>query len=348
MQKQFPPLRYVVPGLIPEGLTLLVAPPKAGKSWMVLALAYEIASGGTALGSIPVGTPRPVLYLALEDGERRLQSRLQALGVEAGPERLFFDTKIDPLIGVRNTVQQFMEMHDQEQPVVILDTLGKVKPPAAPGESDYQADYRIAGQLKQLADGTEGAALIVVHHTRKAVSDDFVDSVSGTQGLAGAADTIAMLRRARGEASGSLSITSRDAVEGTYQLLMQGCKWELAGESLDAAATAFEQAKQTENLGDRSKTALEFVNSNPDGVKPYELAKELGITAKDAGSYLIRLENDGRITRLARGLYGPLPRNTHPNSAVGSVGSVGSEEQTTAIPTQTTLPTPDLRQGVLG
>ena len=33
--QDFPPLRWAVPGLIPEGLTLLVGPPKAGKSWLL-------------------------------------------------------------------------------------------------------------------------------------------------------------------------------------------------------------------------------------------------------------------------------------------------------------------------
>jgi hypothetical protein len=35
-EQTFPPLRYAVPGLIPEGFTLLIGPPKAGKSWLVL------------------------------------------------------------------------------------------------------------------------------------------------------------------------------------------------------------------------------------------------------------------------------------------------------------------------
>lgn len=63
----FPPLRYSVPGVVPEGLTLLVGPPKAGKSWLALAVLLAVASGGRALGKLRVGAPRRVLYLALED-----------------------------------------------------------------------------------------------------------------------------------------------------------------------------------------------------------------------------------------------------------------------------------------
>ena len=74
----FPPLEYVVPALITEGAGILIGPPKLGKSWLVANFGLACAAGGSALGRIRV-TPRPVLYLALEDGERRLQSRFRTI-----------------------------------------------------------------------------------------------------------------------------------------------------------------------------------------------------------------------------------------------------------------------------
>ncbi|GFG67078.1 hypothetical protein MKUB_45680 [Mycobacterium kubicae] len=71
------PLEWSVPGILPEGLGILAAPPKAGKSWLVLAIGLAVADGGEVLG-VPVNQ-RPVLYLALEDGWRRLQSRCRQL-----------------------------------------------------------------------------------------------------------------------------------------------------------------------------------------------------------------------------------------------------------------------------
>ncbi|MDP8969802.1 MAG: AAA family ATPase, partial [Actinomycetota bacterium] len=76
--QEFPALTFAVPGLIPEGSTLLVGPPKIGKSWFVLACALAVASGGRALSTIKV-EQRPVFYLALEDGDRRLQERCRIL-----------------------------------------------------------------------------------------------------------------------------------------------------------------------------------------------------------------------------------------------------------------------------
>src|SRR5215203_6519675 len=92
----FPPLNYVVPGLLPEGLTLLVGAPKIGKSWLSLATALAAATGGRALGHIKVD-PRPVLLLALEDGDRRLQDRIRKLIPGAPiPPQLQYMTRTQP------------------------------------------------------------------------------------------------------------------------------------------------------------------------------------------------------------------------------------------------------------
>jgi AAA domain len=71
--QQFPPLRYAVPGLIAAGLDIIAAPPKVGKSLLILDWLLAVVSGGLALSTIPC-LERDVLLLALEDGDRRLQS----------------------------------------------------------------------------------------------------------------------------------------------------------------------------------------------------------------------------------------------------------------------------------
>src|ERR1017187_6864189 len=53
--QDFPPLRYAVPGLVPEGLSILVGPPKVGKSWWTPDSCLAVATGGYELGRIPVG-----------------------------------------------------------------------------------------------------------------------------------------------------------------------------------------------------------------------------------------------------------------------------------------------------
>src|SRR5512132_2751670 len=140
----FPPLAYAVPGLIPEGSVLLVGAPKIGKSWLVLAVGLAAPDGGKALGlDVP---KRPVLYAALEDGDRRLQDRCRRLlGTEPIPPECQYLTRLEPGRAA-DTIAAWTPFRDE--PLIILDTLGKVMPPALPGESNYQRDYRIGTGMK--------------------------------------------------------------------------------------------------------------------------------------------------------------------------------------------------------
>ncbi|MGA5646534.1 AAA family ATPase [Microbacterium sp. NPDC088796] len=315
MGRRFAPIQYVIPGIIPEGLTILAAPPKVGKSWLVLDLAYQLATSGTALGAVPVDRARPVLYLALEDTPRRLQARLRHLDVTEAPETLYFQTEVPPG-EVLDQAAAFMDEHRDQAPVVIVDTLGKVAPPANAGESDYQRDYRVGGGLKAVADSVSGGSVIVVHHTRKAAGDDFLDSVSGTQGLAGSADSILVLRRDRNTDRGSLSVTSRDAVEGEYAVNRDGVRWVLVGGELTQAAVALAQDRMTENLGELSAEVVDFVNGHPDGVLAADVAQSLQIPTPTARTYLSRAFAAGRVEKAKRGLYTPVASVTTVASAV--------------------------------
>jgi Mrp family chromosome partitioning ATPase len=88
MAATFPAMRWAVPGVVAEGLTVVVGPPKVGKSWLCWGLAVAVASGGVAFGKVPVEAG-DVLYLALEDTPRRLQSRLgKVLQRDPAPHRL--------------------------------------------------------------------------------------------------------------------------------------------------------------------------------------------------------------------------------------------------------------------
>jgi len=286
-RQTFAPLGYAVPGLIPEGFTLLVGAPKIGKSFLVLDWAIACASGGRALGAIKVEGRRPVLYLALEDGHRRLQGRCRLLGRKI-PKRLDFMTDVEPG-AVLDVIAKWLEMHPAEKPLVILDTLGKVMPPRQNSETIYQRDYRIGSQLKRLADRHTGASVVVNHHARKAESEDFVDSVSGTHGLAGAADTVVVVARARHEPRGLLKVTGRDVAEGEYAVeLIDGGRWLLVGSDLDDAAQRAGTLRATAGLSDRMTELVEFVNRHPGGVRAAAVAKELGLDTKSVGVCLGR------------------------------------------------------------
>ncbi|UVJ40249.1 helicase RepA family protein [Arthrobacter sp. CJ23] len=314
MAQEFPAVNYVVDGIIPEGLTLLIAAPKIGKSWMVLGLAMATSTGSPALGCVPTKAA-PVLYMALEDGPRRLQSRMKVLNVRSVSSRLTFITQV-PRGDMLATIREFMDRHPGENPVVILDTLGKAMPPAVGGETQYDRDYRVLGGLKALADNNPGSSVIIVHHTRKMDGADFLDAVSGTQGIAGAADTIMLLKRSRHESQASLQVTSRDAAEGEYILEQAGTgNWVLAGGSRAEAAKAAMESRSVEGVDTVMADVIAAVNQTKQDVTPAQVSALVGsIDGKRAGTYLARAADAGRIRKTSRGKY----------ASVNSVESVES------------------------
>lgn len=303
----FPPLTEHVPGLIVEGMTLLVGPPKAGKSWLGGDVACGCASGGRVLGKIAVDA-RPVLLVSLEDSKRRVQSRLQKImRGQPLPKNLDVLTEVHPKV-LLATITEWLQRHRDSSPLVILDTLGKARQSSSANANQYQEDYGFAGSIKAVIDDVPGAALVAVHHTRKQGADDFLDSVSGTQGIAGAADSVIVLSRRRKSDEGVLSVTGRDIEENEYAVRTEGGLWSLDGmDILDAAATVDSRRERaSENkLGDRAGEALRFVNGR-DSTTPAELAKHLGIDNKMAGTVLSKLHAADRIGKPCHGLYAPV------------------------------------------
>ena len=83
-----PPVRWLIPDLLPAGLALLAGASKSGKSWLCLWLSLQLSQGGEFWGrAVPAQT---VLYLCLEDTYARIQNRLFRLTEDAAPDRLYF------------------------------------------------------------------------------------------------------------------------------------------------------------------------------------------------------------------------------------------------------------------
>lgn len=320
-RQTFQPLRYAVPGVVPEGLSVLAGAPKVGKSWLLLNCLLAAASGGCALGGIQMPDQRDVLYLALEDSDRRMQSRCHnLLGSEFRPDepippRFQYLTQVHPNLLIA-TIAEWLEIYPGG--FVVVDTLGKVLPPALAGETPYSRDYRIMSQLHAVASTWPGCSLLMSHHDRKAVTTDFVEAISGTNGIAGGADTVIVLTRDRNQPQGLLQVTGRDVFEAAYAVDFNGGAWTLDGGTLAGASEAAEKRRAGMGLGDRSRDIIDAVAAHhPPGATAPDIAKVTGLSEKTVGAYLSRLYGEKRLARPSRGVYTP---------PVGSVG-FGKDEQ---------------------
>lgn len=301
----FPEPSWCVPGIIPEGCCILSGHPKIGKSFLVLAIALAAASGRTVLG-VEVAV-RPVLYMALEDDPRRLQARSRILlDDEPLPSAFSFMTRYDAE-GAMDAARSWVESHRDEKPLVIVDTLEKIRDKRT--QSAYSDDYKAGLLLQTLL--TNGGTVIAVHHNRKGDSDDFLDQVSGTLGLAGSVDTVITLNRQRTGTSGTLCVTGRDVDEMVYKLNFVGGQWSTDGGDLAEAA----QRATTKRFGPKMQEALELVNSGM-ATTISAVAEYVGVSEATARKYLSRLASDyGLIERTGPGQYGPVTVSQVPREA---------------------------------
>jgi AAA domain len=195
----FPPVRYVLPDYIPEGVTIIAGKPKIGKSWLTLDLCLAATANRFTLGTLKPAQG-DVLYLALEDNKRRLKRRMAKLWPSPDaqwPKRLALVTewKRADQGGLDNIEAWCRSVTDPV--MVVIDTLEKFRPAAAAKSSAYSNDYAALTDLQKIASKYR-VAIVINHHVRKMEADDPFDTVSGTLGLTGAADTILILKRHAG------------------------------------------------------------------------------------------------------------------------------------------------------
>ena len=131
-----------------------------------------------------------------------------------------------------------------------------------------QRDYRIGSALKTISDEHQGVTLLTNHHDRKAQADDFVDSVSGSHGLAGAADALIVIARPRSERAGELKLTGRDIPEAEYAVIFDGVDWAIDGADLGEAARKAAQIRLTANLGENPPRSSSSSPNTPRASEP--------------------------------------------------------------------------------
>lgn len=203
--------RPVVKGMIYAGAYLFVGAPKIGKSYFMMQLAYHVSMGLPLWGyEVKKCT---VLYLAMEDDNRRIQQRLyQMFGVRDISDNLFFSTKKIPLSeDLEKELEMFIKEH-KDTGLIIIDTLQKVRGNENETMS-YAKDYDTVSRLKDFSDRND-VCVMIVHHTRKQQSEDAFDMISGTNGLMGAADCSMILHKEKRTSNKAiLDITGRDQTD---------------------------------------------------------------------------------------------------------------------------------------
>lgn len=292
-RKEFEPIRYVVPRYIAEGCTLLAGRPKLGKSWLVLEMGLAVATGDICLGGIEC-EQGDVLYLALEDNERRLQKRIdKVLGpLHEWPDSFRYETEWP-----RANEGGLDEIRDwirgtRNPRLVIVDVLAMFRPTSGSRDNLYEADYHAIKGLQAIASEF-GVAIVVVHHTRKGGSDvDPFEKVSGTLGLSGAADTTIVLDRDGNGAT--LYGRGRDIeeIESAVEFNKGDCRWFVMGKAEDVRRT------------DERSSILTVLFEADEPMTPADIAGAIGQPRNNVRQLLFKMGKAGEVRKLpGRGRY---------------------------------------------
>jgi primase-polymerase (primpol)-like protein len=283
-----PEISWIVPGIIPEGLTLLCGKPKMGKSWLSLGLGVGVASGGRAFGSIDLFEYQgKVLYLALEDNDRRMKNRLTKLCMGSEfPENLTYVTEIKRGTEGIKIIKSWLEKNKEDVRLVVIDTLVSFRGKSSGKINEYERDSNDMQSIQQLA-GDYGIGIILVHHLRKAIADDDFDTISGTLGLTGKADTNLILKRARGEADAILKGTGRD--------LDEDIDFNLKFDPSNATWNIVSRDTKEYSINQEREDILKALQENKEGIKIREISIITGRKEQNLRQILYRMKKEGIV-----------------------------------------------------
>lgn len=296
----FPPKTWIIPDLLPVGLTILAGKPKSGKSILALNILHSLAEGEKVLGEFPCRL-QMVFYMGLEDHPRRIQARLRKMGGYPSPNLLILDTEDyrHPRGGKSSDTLGRLGRFLEEQPhlrLLVIDTLGRIRSNEDHKGSLYQLDTDFVGAIQRMAT-SHNVAILVIHHLNKRRTFDDQEAISGTTAIAGAADTLWILKRPPGSRKARLAVIGRDLPEMEYNLEFDPAilRWISRGPSDELA--------EGEAVSPLRRQIIELLMSSREPFGPSAIAKALGKKVGNIKVYLSAMKVEGLISHVGKGQW---------------------------------------------
>ena len=274
-------VEWVVEGMFRRnGQSLLVSPPKAGKSSLARNLARCVALGHPFLGR-PV-LQGPVVYMALEEMEADVQEHFLKMGLpDAAPIAFVFQREPE------EALKKLEEMIEDERPVlVVVDTLAHLL--RVRDLNDYAEVTRRMQPLLALTRQSK-AHLLFLHHSRKGGGSHGAEAL-GSTALTGLVDVIVSLKR--GEHYRSISSTQRHGKPIEDLVLSMDPETGI----IETAGTKAEVDIQT-----TGEEILAFLEEQEEPVTRQDIESHIEGRTKAIRGALKRLVEQGKIDRSGAG-----------------------------------------------
>jgi hypothetical protein len=279
LRASFPDPKFLLEGLLCEGLNTLAGAPKVGKSLFATQACRAISEGGEFLGRR--AQKARCLYLAYEDSARRLKGRLLRQGWTEGTPAATFLLRPTP-----EEVEEALSSGEFEGGLAVVDTVSRWATGA--DQMDPAAMTEAFGNLQEW--GAEyGVNVLALDHHRKSASDDPVGDVLGSTAKAAVSDGLIGLYRSQGQPGAKLLVTGRDlaGVELNLSLNPETLSWELVAPG--AATGGHKHAEEV----------LRMLREQPMHLS--ELERQTGISKSTLQATLTALQSEGSIIGRADG-----------------------------------------------
>ena len=278
------PLRLCDPW-VTEGVSIIAGRPKLGKTTLERQKLAAAVTGDAFFDS-KFSKPCLCAFLSLEEGELLCRMKFKNAGFAdealAGIELFFqWGRGIDGVV----MLDRYLDENPDVQ-FVVIDSLTKFRVVPDSRTPPFMADYEAVSMLHECSKRHPGVCIDIIHHTRKARSEDPIDDISGTYGLTAACDTYSVMRHSSEGAV--LHVGGRLWTRNDNQyVLKRGAegppRWELIGVNL--------------GLPQEQIDTLNIIKARPDGIGGTELGDKLGITKQSAWQRIDILLEKGFIVK---------------------------------------------------
>jgi len=274
-----PVINWIVGDLIVEGsVILLVAKPKIGKSILAVNIALAVAQGHEIFEKKT--TRGRTLYIALEDRERLIQSRLwNMLGK---PEEIGFDIYCGDISINKPRFRDHLKetIRENDYKLVVIDPL--IQAYSGSDENNPNEMAKVLGFVREIAQETN-TSIVVVHHSRKSQGEGG-DVIRGSSAIWGAVDGAIILKSLQYDddiKKVSMEAILRDAESGEKAVISldDSLIWKLEG--------TFEEFK----VKSTSEKILEYLEDGEATIS--EISKGIEVNYDTVKKALYRL--DGQV-----------------------------------------------------
>lgn len=289
MATNYPDILWAIDGYLPEGFSVLAGRQKLGKTWLALDWSLAVATGGFAMGQIDC-QQGDVLYLDLENGHRRIKSRIERIFPNEQPNlsNIQIVTEAPELDkGCIDCLESWRKSVSKPK-LVVIDVLQRVKPSGKANRNAYENDYAIFAELQAWATNN-GIAVLGLHHTRKGGADDPLEALSGSNGLSACADTTLVLDKDQNGMT--IYVRGRDVEEKETALRHDVGIWTVLGDAAEV------------NRSDERVTIAVTLEKASEPMSPTLLADVTGMKNGNVRKLLHHMYENDEVLKIGRGKY---------------------------------------------